>query len=224
MFSSLRDRLRIVRTAYANWSAMLGTIIATIALCNMAFKLMHASLVEGFKLVLSAYQKTFHPPIDYVLSLLSIHLPSTGKDLIVLYLAVGGILYRTLSYDRPSPLKKAFPTTWQSRIHDLRKWAATVVAAMLWPYFLRGLLRHPCLLVESRRGYHGRLPLPRRDLSPAERKEVIEFFLGQLDDDATVICSERQLLASYAIGLFTAVVGLVILNAAIDGLSENLLQ
>jgi hypothetical protein len=167
----------------------------------MVFRLMHASLIEAFKQILAAYQKTFHPPIDYVLSLFSIHLSAPGKDLLVLYLAVGGILYRTLSYERPSPLKKAFPTTWQSRIRDLRRWVTTIVAAMIWPYFLRSLLRYPCLLVESPKGYHGRLPPPRRDLSPAERKDVIEFFLSQLGDDARVICNERQLLASYAIGL-----------------------
>lgn len=222
MSSPLRDRLEILRSAYSSWSAVAGTIIATIALCNLVFRVMHASLIEALKLVLSAYQKTFHPPIDYLLSLFSMHLPAAGKDVLVLYLAAGGILYRTLSYQRPSSLRKAFPTTWKSRIRDLRGWATTIVAAIIWPFFIRGLLRYPCLLIESRKGYHGRLPPPRRDLSSAERKDVIETFLSRMGDDARVICTERQLLAYYAIGLLIAVVGLVILNAAIDGLSERL--
>jgi hypothetical protein len=221
VFSSVRNWLGIVRSAYSSWSAVLGTIIATIALCNFVFTVMHASLIEAVKLVLAAYQKTFHPPIEYVLSHLSIHLPAAGKDLLVLYLAVGGILYRTLSYERPSGLRKAFPTTWQSRIRDLRRWVTTIIAAAIWPFSIGSLLRYPCLLIESRKGYHGRLPPPRSDLSPAKRKDVIETLLSQIGEDARVVCNERQLLASYAIGLFIAVVGLVALNAAIDGLSEK---
>ena len=221
MFSSLRTRLEILRSAYSSWSAVLGTIIATIALCNLLFRVMHVSLVETLKLVLSAYQRTFHPPIDYVLSFFSIHLTGAGKDLFVLYLAVGGILYRTLSYERTSPLKKAFPTTWQTRIRDLRRRAIAIVAAIVWPFFIRGPLRHPCLLIESQKGYHGRLPPRRGDLSPAQRKEVVETLLSQMTGDPRVICNERQLLASYAAGLFIAVVSLVALNAAIDGLTEK---
>lgn len=61
MFAQLRSRLEILRSAYANWSAILGTIIATVALCNLIFRVMHASLAEAFEWVLSAYQKTFIP-------------------------------------------------------------------------------------------------------------------------------------------------------------------
>jgi hypothetical protein len=180
---------------------------------------MHASLAEAFEWVLAAYQKTFHPPIDYILSLFSIHLPSAGKDTLVLYLAAGGVLFRTLSYEGVSPLSNNFPKT---RISKLRRQAAATLAAIMWPYWLRSIFRHPCLLVVSRKGYHGRLPQPRRDLPPAERKQVIATFLNLTGDDAKVICDERQLLASYAIGLLIAVLCLVVLNAAIDGLSEQL--
>jgi len=137
----------------------------------------------------------------------------------VLYLAAGGVLFRTLSYEGASPLNSNFPKT---RIWKLRRYGATILAAIMWPYWLRGLFRHPCLLVVSRKGYHGRLPPPRNDLPPAERKQVIETFLSLTGDDARVICDERQLLASYAIGLLIAVLCLVVLNAAIDGLSEQL--
>lgn len=219
VFESVRNCLGIIRSAYSGWSAVLGTIIATIALSNIVFRVMHASLAEAFKWLLAAYQKTFHLPIDYMLSFFSIHLPAAGKDLLVLYLAVGGVLFRTLSYEGTSPLSHNFPKT---RIWKLRTQGATILATITWPYWLRGLFRHPCLLVVSRKGYHGRLPPPRSDLSPAERKQVIETFLSLTGGDARVVCDERQLLASYAIGLFVAVLCLVVLNAAIDGLSEQL--
>jgi hypothetical protein len=166
--------------------------------------------------------KNLYPPIDYALSLFSIHLPPAGKDLLVLYLAAGGILYRTLSYDRASPLKDRFPKTWRTRIRIFWMRASKVLAAVLWPYVLCGLLRKPGLLIVSQQGYHGRLPPPRRDLSSAERKKVIETLLVQIGHNARVLCNERQLLATYAIGLLIAVICLVVLNAAIDGLSDKL--
>ncbi len=43
--------------------------------------------------------------------------------------------------------------------------------------------------------------------------------LSKVGKDATVICNERQLLGVYAIALFAAVLGLVILNMAVDRLS-----
>lgn len=179
---------------------------------------MHASLAEALKWLLAAYQKTFHPPIDYVLSFFSIHLPTFGKDVLVFYLAAGGVLFRTLSYEAASPLSNNVTKT---PIWELRRQGAATLAAIIWPYSLRRLFRHPCLLVVSRKGYHGRLPPPRSDLSPAERKQVIERLLKLTGHDARVLCDERQLLVTYAIGLLIAVLCLVVLNAAIDGLSEQ---
>jgi len=68
-------------------------------------------------------------------------------------------------------------------------------------------------------GYYGRMPPPRGDLPPAERKKVLDEMPSYLGKDAMIICNERQLLAVYAIALFAAVVSLVILNAAVDCLS-----
>lgn len=218
MLASLRKWLEIFRSAYSNWTTTIGTILATIALCNLLFRAMDVPLIESLAWILSAYRKTFHPPIDYLLSIFSIRLPTAGKDALVLYLAVSGILYRTLSYDRPSPLKDRFPVTWRTRVWDLRMLATTILVAVLWPYFLKGLLRYPCLLITSRQGYHGRMPPPRRDLSPVRRKEVMDESLAYIGEDAAVICNERELLASYAIGLLAAVISLVGLNAAIDRL------
>lgn len=213
-----RDCLEILRSAYSSWAATIGTIIATVALCNMAFSAMDASLIEVFKWILATYQKTFHPPIDYLLSFFSISLPAPAKDALVLYLAMGGIVYRTFAYDRPSAMRNRFPKHWQTR---LRIQVSQILAALLWPYVVRGLIRRPSLLVVSQHGYQGRLPPPRRDLSPAERKKVIETVLAQMGRDAKVICNERQLLAFYAAGLVAAVGCLIVLNAAIDGLSEK---
>lgn len=140
MLAQLRRWFEILRSAYTSWSAILGTIIATVTLCNVVLRTMHASVAEIFEWGLAEYQRTFHPPIDYVLSFFSIHLPPAGKDLLVAYLAAGGVLYRTLSYDSASPLKKHFPKTWRTRIRSLRMWASTVLAAVLWPCFLGGFM------------------------------------------------------------------------------------
>lgn len=177
---------------------------------------MDVSVFEALAWVLAAYRKTFHPPIDYLLSFFSLRVPAAAKDVLVLYIAMSGVLYRMLSYEEPSPLKAQFPVMWRM---SLRMWASKILLALFWPYFLRGLLRHPSFLVRSSLGYHGRMPPPRSDLSPARRKEVMEEMLSYLGKDATVICNERQLLGVYAMALFAAVLGLVILNTAVDRLS-----
>src|SRR5262249_17415697 len=120
VLASPRTWLKILRSAYSSWSATIGSIIATIALCNLIFSLIDVPLTEWISWILAAYQKTFHPPIDYLLSVFSLRLPAAGKDALVLYLAVGGILYRTLSYERASPLKDHIPVTWRTRLRDLR--------------------------------------------------------------------------------------------------------
>ena len=98
-------------------------------------------------------------------------------------------------------------------------WMGKFFAAVFWPYFLIGVIRYPCFLIRSSSGYHGRMPPPRKDLSPVKRKQVMEEMLSFVGKGATVICNERQLLGIYAIALFAAVLGLVILNAAIDRLN-----
>ena len=170
---------------------MLGTILATVALCNLTFRAMDVSVFEALAWILAAYQKTFHPPIDYFLSFFSLRIPAAAKDVLVLYIAMGGVLYRTFSYEEPSPLKAEFPIAWRM---SLRMWASKILVALFWPYFLTGLLRHPSLLVRSSLGYHGRMPPARSDLPPAKRKEVMDTILSYLGKDATVICNERQLL------------------------------
>jgi hypothetical protein len=216
---SFRKWFEIFRSAYSSWAAVLGTILATVALCNLTFRVMDVSVFEVLAWILAAYQKTFHSPIDYFLSFFSLRIPTAAKDGLVFYIAMSGILYRTLSYQGASPLKMPGPVTWRMRILDMRAWASKILVALFWPYFLRGLLRHPSFLVRSSLGYHGRMPPPRSDLPPAKRKEVMDTMLSYLGKDATVICNERQLLGIYAMALFAAVLGLVIVNAAVDRLS-----
>ncbi|MEJ2379422.1 MAG: hypothetical protein P8Y71_29890 [Pseudolabrys sp.] len=198
---------------------MLGTIVALVALCNLTFRLMDISVFEALAWILAAYQKTFHPPVDYVLSHFSLRLPAAAKDVLVLYVAVGGVLYRTLSHQERSPLKAQFPVTWRTRFWNFRLWGGNVLAAVLWPYSLGSVLRYPCFLVKSSSGYHGRLPPPRGDWPPARREKVMKEMLSYVGKDATIICNERQLMGVYAITLFAAVTCLVILNAALDRLS-----
>ena len=219
MLSSFRKWCEILRSAYSSWAAVLGTILATVALCNLTLRALDVSVFDALGWILTAYQKTFHPPIDYLLSFFSLRIPAAAKDVLILYLATGGVLYRTLSYEGSSPLKAQFPATWRTRFWHLRVRAGNILAAVFWPYFLRGVIRHPSFLIRSSLGYHGRMPPPRGDLPPAERKKVLDEMPSYLGKDAMIICNERQLLAVYAIALFAAVVSLVILNAAVDCLS-----
>ena len=213
---TLRRWFKIFRSAYASWTATLGTALATVALCNMIFRAMDVSLIEVLRWTLTAYQKTFHPPIDYVTSIVGLRLPAAVKDALVAYLAMGGVLYRTLSYKQPSPLKDYFPQTFESRIRNLRMGAAQILAAVIWPRLLKNIFRNPSLLITSAQGYHGRLPPVRSDLPPVKRKQVLEEMLARIGGGAEVICNERELFLLYLFSLLAATACLVVLNAAID--------
>lgn len=222
MSVSFRKWIKIFGAAYSSWAAWIGTILATVALCNLAFRFLNVSVFEALAWILTAYRKTFHPPIDYLLSFISLPLPSIAKDFLVIYLAMGGILYRTLSYKEPSPLLAQFRARQGGyRLMDLRMWMGQVRAAVLWPRCLKTILWHPGFLIRSSLGYHGRMPPPRQDLPPDDvQTGVMKEMLAYSGKDAVVICNERQLLLVYAVTLLAAVLGLVILNAAVDGLTD----
>ncbi len=181
MLSSFRKWFEIFRSAYSSWAAVLGTILATVALCNLTFRIMDVSVFEALAWILAAYRKTFHPPIDYLLSFFSLQIPAAAKDVLVLYIAMSGVLYRTLSYERPSPLraqlKAQFPDRWRTGLQIL---VGNIRAAIFWPYYLSGVLRHPSFLIRSSLGYHGRMPPPRSDFPPAEREKVMEEMLSSI--------------------------------------------
>ncbi|HZL31626.1 MAG TPA: hypothetical protein VFC54_11305 [Pseudolabrys sp.] len=221
MPSSIRKWLAIFGSAYSGWAAVLGTILGTVALSNLTFRFLDISVFEALASILAAYQKTFHPPIDYLLSLISLRIPNILKDGLVFYIAMAGVLYRMLAHEEPSPLKAKvraqFPNSWRM---VLRLRVRNVRAAIFWPYYLRGFIRHPSFLIRGTSAY-GRIPPPRVDRSPTEQEETRKTMLSYLGDDAVVICNERQLLAVYTFALIAAVLGLVILNAAIDRLSDG---
>jgi len=213
----MRKCFGIFRSAYASWTAIIGTIIAAIALSNLLVKVLNAPVTETLVMIFAQYRKTFHPPIDYLLSLFSLHLPAPGKDVLVLYLAMAGVLFRTLSYRGSAYIQVPAGFRWSRRgvLRKIRVIAGEIGAALLWPRVVAGILRTPSVLVVSNAGYHGRLPPPRaRD--PVERQAVIEKMLAMTGGDARIHCTDRQLLISYLTALLAATGGLVGLNAAID--------
>lgn len=197
MFPLLRKRFEIVAAAYSSWAALLGTILATVALCNFVFRILNVSVFEALAVVLAAYEKTFHPPIDYLFSLVSLRLPAIAKDGLVFYGAIGGVLYRTLSYKESSALhaemQRKTPAGERWRM-GLRMWIGQVRAAIAWPLYLQSILRYPSLLIRSSLGYHGRLPPPRRDLSPDRRKEVVEEMLSFSGPEGKVIIDGKSVV------------------------------
>jgi hypothetical protein len=217
---SMRKWFGILRSAYTDWTATLGTIIAIVALSNLLFKILDSPITETLAWIFSQYRKTFHPPIDLLLSVFSLHLPALGKDALVLYLAMAGVLFRTLSYRQSELIRLPAGFRWNGRalLMKIRVIAGEIVAALLWPRVVGSILRNPSVLVVSNWGYHGRLPPPRaRD--PVERQRVMEKMLAMTSDGAGIHCTDRQLLISYFATLLAAASGLVCLNAAIDLLS-----
>ena len=123
---------------------------------------MDVSVFEALAWILAAYRKTFHPPIDYLLSFFSLQIPAAAKDVLVLYIAMSGVLYRTLSYERPSPLraqlKAQFPDRWRTGLR--------ILVGNIRRYFLALLFEgRPSASILSHREFIG---VPRADAAAAQ--------------------------------------------------------
>lgn len=210
--AAIRALMRFVQLAaqaYASWSAALGVTLGIIALTNLIVRTLHLSLTELLALTLDAYQKTFHPPIAFLFSWLPFPLPAGVKDGIVVYIAMAGVLYRTLSYRGRWPDHAAQFTTPIGR--RLRIIFGLILATSLWPYFALSICRKPSFLIRDEHNRDvGRLPTSDRN--------VANEFISKFHTGAVIICNERQLLACYLMTLLGAVGALLILNAAVDQL------
>jgi hypothetical protein len=213
----MRNWFEIFRSAYASWAATFGTIIAAIALCNLLFMVLNTPITETLAWIFAQYRKTFHPPIDLLFSLFALHLPSAGKDALLLYLAMAGILYRTLSYRQFSgiQLPGQFRWNWRALLANVRLIAGGIAAALLWPCVVGSIMRNPGVLVVSDRGYHGQLPSP-REHDPEKRQKAIAELLVMTGGEARIHCTDRQLLVVHFVTLLAAVAGIVCLNGAAD--------
>ncbi|WP_022722223.1 hypothetical protein [Rhodopseudomonas sp. B29] len=211
--------LSLFRSAYSNWAAVLGTIIAVVALSHLLLRTLNAPIAVTLAWFFAQYRKTFHPPIDFLFSTFSIQPPAIAKDGLVLYLAIAGVLYRALTYRQFSDLSRvefrALHRTPAAICLKMRVILGTIFGALLWPRVMPSVLQKPSMLVVSDQGYHGRLPPPRtRD--PAERQRVIKEMLDMIGPGAAVLYNDRQLVICYFVTLLAAATALVSLNGAID--------
>lgn len=198
-----RSLLQIAATAFSTWGAIIGTCIACLALCNLILRLPNMSIADVFWWLLNAYQQTIHPPIDFVLSWLPFSLPGPAKDILVAYFAIGGVMYRSLSFGSP-------PRRFSPNSDRWRVLAGTVLMAIGWPYFIRSTLKKPLYVIRGKHGYKGRLP--------ARSKEHAEFFLKSTNTKASVACNDRQLIILYIVALLLSVLFFITINEAINEL------
>lgn len=209
----LRSLFRVLRTAYSSWSAFVGTALGTIALANLVFQLFRISVFDLLASFLAAYQKTFHPPVAFVFSWLPFALPPAAKDAILLYIAMGGVLYRSLSYAPPrsAEITSLLPTPWRLRVRVL---AGKIFAAAVWPYFIKSIVVRPLLLVrDAQNRDRGRLP-------HMDRKEA-EAFFARDPGQPTVFCDERELIICYFMALVIALIAVILLNAGVNDLESR---
>ena len=192
--------------AFSSWRTIIGTVIASIALSNLILRLPKMSISDALRWLLNAYQQTVHPPIDFMLGWLPFSLPGPVKDILVVYLAVGGVMFRSLWFGRP---RRHFPFD----IVRLRVVAGIILQAIGWPYYIRFTLKRPLYVVRGKRGYNGRLP--------ARSREQAEAFLKATNSDGTVVCDDRQLVITYAVALLISVLTIILVNAATSDLGPG---
>lgn len=195
----------MIRAAYASWSSILGTTLACVALTSLIFRLLETSVADLLEWLLLAYRQTFYPPIDFLLSWLPFGIPAVGKDFLVVYCAGAGILFRTLSFGLPANVPE-LPTSVTMRFRMLY---GRIFAALTWPWSLRFFLRRPSYVIRTGDKFNGRLPTSSRHVA----EMALEFMPG-----SEIVCTDRDLIGVYFVTLISAVVGLLILNAALDRL------
>jgi hypothetical protein len=233
--------LEIARAAYSGWAAIIGTFIAGIALFNLTLNAFDMSVANALGWLLEAYRATFYPPIDFILSWLPFKIPATVKDVFVIYVAIGGVIYRSLSFGsaggRFPGIKGAIaPSQAKVELYErdgdlhftplsrrnwavktlktrLRVWRGVVLQALAWPIFLRLTLSTSLYVIRDKNGFRGRLPA--RDRAHAER------FLKETGQDVEVVCSNRELIAVHSLTLVSAVLLLVVVNGAISDLGPR---
>lgn len=193
---------RMIRFAYASWSAILGTILGSLAVTSLAFELVSITPSDLLRQLLSAYRQTFHPPLELLLSWLPFRLPVMVKDAILLYGAIGGILFRALSFGNSG----GSILLWRLRILYGR-----VLVVLLWPKFLIYFLKRPGYIIRTNGKFNGRLPARSRTVA---EETILNFMPG-----SEIVCTDRGLIFIYGLALAFAVFSLIVLNTALERLS-----
>lgn len=124
MFSSeTKKSLKHALRSAVTLVSLLGTVGTTIALLNFLTSLLTLSLSASFEAMLSAYKLLIHGAIDWLLFFVGVKLPLWAKDMIFIYLIIGGAFMRS----RMRETVKAVPPKNASLLKSLRIVCAPVV-------------------------------------------------------------------------------------------------
>ncbi|MCB1739204.1 MAG: hypothetical protein KDK91_02465 [Gammaproteobacteria bacterium] len=151
-FAQIRSNVRL---AYTGWFAVVAISVSALALTNLLFRYWEVGASAMFSLILTWYRQIAHALLGYLSMLLSLHLSPTAKDLLTLWLMLGGLVARTLDYvyrrghpfDHPPDVIGVLLLDRLATDYRVGR-ALTLVAAtaFAWPYFVLRFARRPYLM------------------------------------------------------------------------------
>lgn len=144
--------------AFRNWSAQLGIVITIAGLMSFLARTLAISPIEPLRVLIDTYRALFHPILDLPLSWLGVTLSDPVKDGILIWMAIGGAIGRTLTAlyasnrigrdffvaTRIGEIVKYFSAT------ALRRLMNTIASLVIWPVLLFFGLQWPVVVSDGR--------------------------------------------------------------------------
>lgn len=233
--------LKMIRTAYISWGAIVGTVLASIALTSLIIRLLAVPISEAFIWLLMAYKQTFYPPIVFLLSWLPFMIPDLVKDAIVIYIAGAGILHRTLGFGKPNlkiskamkpdssfyiDFSKEKELNYSRSLEDLGdfkkvKWYNSFIwKTQLFYSRIYVTLMWPKYIIYLFKKPHYIITTDGKinGVLPATSRDIAENFIRECMPEAQINCTQIELIITYTFTLLAVVISLLISNLAFNQL------
>ncbi len=201
---------RDLKAAYRSWWSLLAMLFSAISIFNYVSRVLHISLSQYFSDVVEAYQALFYPIVEFVVSPFHLDILDWQKDLILVWLAIGGATSRTFwsEFATNARIAKDPDSIRRSDYWDSFRWA--LISIVAWPICWIWLFLRPYYYMHKRRD--GRpLFVGRWHVNPTRNGIIGSSADASIDHE--VIADMRVVLLIQILSVALVVIALSIANA-----------
>lgn len=153
-----------IRRTLGSPGGILGWLTASVSLFNLVQAVFEFPISYVFGQVLYYYRAVLHSILEAIPLPLSIELSTIAKDLVILYLLIGGVLVRFMELDQG---RRGLKYSWRYvRNHLFRRFPSILtfspspvrqsIAVLFWPYFIYGLVYQDPFIIYEIKTWFGR--------------------------------------------------------------------
>lgn len=213
--------------ALTTWYGLLGFMVATIALINLAVGLFTIGPSAILQVLLETYRAIAHKLIGWLTVWLPFTLPPYAKDVVILWAVIGGAIARTkdsFMYLRHGSLKLALFELFGRRnpnnleqdtstrivrvYHDSPRWLKLTLDGILWPLSIINILNIPYASIGAAKNHTWYRQHQNKDNEQFESVRKQEGYIDILD--------LRIVLLVQIAALIAAVIAVVALNTSMN--------